>query len=530
LTGVDPSGGIIAIPSASQFSTVSSIPSNQATIAGWTAANGTATSLGTRYRVWAGTDGNLYSTDLRVAAGASAPTTAKLSTFSTASICAPPTVLDDLASPANSALVFRNALTICSAGPTDQFIVVPLSASASAPPGASSLLEPVDVARDATGAIKQVLFIDHSTTPANVAVGSNLSSPPSVVGTLIGNGINVTGNTGDFASLAVVTQADGSQVWLYRDFNTLFAVNLKTLAQPVAVFTAADSDVIQLPVVVDGTSVFVAMTDNTNPAPGITPTAYTCQIVRVDTRSPLNSSSGQLVVQENTVGAGLKLVGVAGANLVYFNDNVSSGTGSVALESVAKTATSVMAPAPLAITLIATAPAPTTFGDASFGSTSAAISVGSGVYYTLSTPSIVIGAISTLRAYFYSGSGAPVAIGTNGSVLLGGASASPVSTASAAAPAYSSALLALQPQGGGLPTASIVSYDASGNAVATLGSLPMLNSDTYTGLTLSEGPLQSGNQALLLVSGQHNGNSAQDLFQITPGTAASLRPVTTNLQ
>ena len=49
-------------------------------------------------------------------------------------------------------------------------------------------------------------------------------------------------------------------------------------------------------------------------------------------------------------------------------------------------------------------------------------------------------------------------------------------------------------------------------------------------MALSEGPLQSGNQALLLVSGQHNGNPAQDLFQIAPGTAASLHPVTTNLQ
>jgi hypothetical protein len=519
LTGSDATGAVVSIPSANLFSTVASIPPNQGTVAQWTAASGTATALGTRYRVWAGTDGNLYDTDLLVVAGASAPTTAVLSTFSTSSICAPPTVLDDLATPAHSALVFRDKQH-CTVAPSDQFIVVPLSASASTAPGTSSLLEPVDVARDATGAIKQVLFIDHAA--GKVAVGSDFSSAPTPVGTLNGSGINVAGNGGDFASLGVITQADGSQVWLYRDLNTLNAVDLKTLAPAVTVYTAADSDTIQLPVVVDGTDVFVAMTDSTNPVGG----PYTCQLVRIDTRAPLSASSGQFVVQENTTGPGLTIVGVAGANLIYFNNNVSGGAGSVILESIAKTATRVLA-SNIPSTLIATAPAPMTFGDSSFGRTSSAITVGSGVYYTLSTPSNV--GLSALQAYFYSGPGSPVPIG-NGSVLLGGVAASPVSTANPAAPAYGSALLALEPLGGGLPATIIASYDASGNAIANLGALPTLNEDTYTGLTLSESPLQAGMPALLVVGGQHNNNFAQDLFKITPGTAGSLHQVTSNLQ
>lgn len=106
-----------------------------------------------------------------------------------------------------------------------------------------------------------------------------------------------------------------------------------------------------------------------------------------------------------------------------------------------------------------------------------------------------------------------------------------MATANPAGPAFASAIIAIEPSGGNLSASTIYNYDGSGNAGAQLGVLPQLNGgDTYSGLTLSEAPLQAGMPALIMASGLHNGNTAQDLIEITPGKANSLHPVTNNLQ
>jgi hypothetical protein len=165
LTGVDPTtAGKIPIPSDYLYS------ADLGTLAQWMATGGTATTVGTRFRVWTGTDGVIYATDLGITSSSTAPTTTAFSTYPASSICpgTTPTMLNDLANPTNSAVVFRDA-AVCSAGPTDKFVTIPLSANAGTPAPTPSLNEPVAVARDATGAITKVLFLIHSTlTPPSV--------------------------------------------------------------------------------------------------------------------------------------------------------------------------------------------------------------------------------------------------------------------------------------------------------------------------------------------------------------------------
>src|ERR1700688_990266 len=134
LIAVNPNGATQAtIPSASLFT------GTQATFAQWSASAGNATGTGIRYRVWAGSDNNLYNTDLLTVSGAATPTTNQLSTFSLTSVCAgaTPTALTDYANPGNSLLVFHNSSAGCG-GLTDQFTVVPLSATAATAPAAAS--------------------------------------------------------------------------------------------------------------------------------------------------------------------------------------------------------------------------------------------------------------------------------------------------------------------------------------------------------------------------------------------------------
>lgn len=522
LTGVDPaSAGIVSIPSSSLYS------AGLATIAEWTAANGSATGAGIRYRVWAGSDGNLYKTDLADSSGSAAPTTAQFSTYATASICAgvAPAVLNDMAMPSNSAIVFRDGSGSNTCGaPTDKFVTLPLSATPTTAPPAPSINEPVAVGRDATGAITKVLFLIH-TTQAAVGYASSFTATPTVLASLSGTGVNLP--TGDFNSLAVVPQSDGSLVWVYRDVNHFYAVNLTTLGTPQLVYSAADTDTLHLPLLAQGSTVFIAMADTTNNvAPSGNPAAYTCQIVAIATAAGATANnSGHLVLQENTAANGLTLLGVLGNNIAYFNDNVvttvtggtASYSGSKDLETIPSNNAGV-APHGIAID---SAVYPVVFDAV------APIMVGGGLYYTLDTPGA--GNTVAFQTYYNNGSGRS-AVGANGSLLLGGVSASPVATVNPAGPAFASAVIALEPLGGNLSASQIASYDGSGNVSAQLGTLLQLTNDTYTGLTLSESPLQSGMPALIVAVGQHNGSAAQDLIEITPGSAGSLHQVTNNLQ
>lgn len=530
LTGVAASGAAtVTIPDSNLYT------GTLATVAEWTASGGSATSAGVRFRLWSGSDGNVYNTDLGVMSGATAPTTTRLSTYASASTCpggASVKVLNDLARPLNSAVVFRQPSSGGCGFTTDTFVAIPLSATASTALPAASSNEPVDVARDATGAIQKVVFLIHgSGNTASLGVASSITATPTVLGTTIGNGLNLPGNQGDFNSLAVVPQADGSYVWVYRDFNKIFAVNISTAAAPVKVYDIADEDTIQTPAAIDGTTVYLAMSDTTNNPSGSVPPQYTCQLVRINTVAPLSASSGSLVLQENTLGTGISLVGVWGSNLVYFNDNVVTTTtsgnttysGAKNLEYVAKSTPGTIGNG----TVIAPATYPNVFD-----ATSPPVIAGNVLYYTIDNPTGGVGGSIGYQTYALT-TGQPTAIGSNGSILLGGVSATPVTTANPGALPYSSAIVALLPQGGNLAGAQIVTYDSSGNAGAVLGTLPTLGQQgsSYLGVALSEGPLQAGMPALLIVSGQkQNGDPGQDLIAITPGTASSLQPVTNTLQ
>ena len=526
----------VAIPKANQFPIVfpTTFPSELATLPQWTVSGSNATAIGTRLRVWAGADNNLYSTDLKVLAGASAPVTNQVSNLSMAStsVCAEPTVLSDYANPGNSALVFGAASFGCGAGPSDQFFIVPLSTGATASPLGPSLNEPVDVARDASGAIVQVLWIMHGVTPPTIGVSASLNTPPtSSLGQLAGTGLNQK-NGGDFTSLAVVTQADGSHVWVYRDTSSIMAVNTNASAAPVVVFTKNDADVLSLPVLVDGTNVYLAWTDNQNQVMGTNPPQYTCQLIRIATAG---TPSGVIALNETTLGSGgtttgelpigLSLVGVSGNDVVYFNNGITSGVGTVLLEAIPKTASGATGPT-FAIDS-ETLPA-------QFNTATPPVTVANGVYYD-----VAAGSGNSTQVYFYnlpatSPSSGRVAVGgANGSVLLGGVLASPAPATQLASPVYASVLIAEPTANSGLSGATIIGFDGNGFNSAVLGTLPILTNDMYTGIALSEAPLQAGMPALVEVSGQQgsgNNHNATDLFVITPGTSGSLKQVTKNLQ
>lgn len=404
LTGVEPvSGSIVNIPDSNLYA------GRVATIAQWTAANGLATSAGTRYRLWTGSDNKLYSTDLADPSGSAAPTTTQFSTYPASSICGggiAPTVLNDLAKPWNSAIVFRDGSGTNTCGaPTDKFVTLPLSATATTAPPSPSINEPVAVGRDATGAITKVLFVIH-TTPAAVGYASSFSATPTVIANLSGGGLNYAG--GDFTSLAVVPQSDGSLVWVYRDVNQFYAVNLKALGTPQLVYPAADNDTLQLPILVQGSTIYLSMADTTNNVSMGASPVYTCQIVAITTAAGATANNaGTLVLQENTAANGLTLVGILGGNIVYLNDNVVAGVGSKDLESIPLNNAGMLTQG----AVIDSAVSPVVF-DAT-----APIVVGNGLYYTLDTPGA--GSTVAFQTYYYNGT-AHTAVGMNGSLLLGG--------------------------------------------------------------------------------------------------------------
>jgi len=497
---------------------------NQAAIAQWTPSGGTATNAGIRYRVFADANNALEVSDLSL--GGTGPTATQLSNVSTTIFCgasatsAPnaPTVLNDFVNPQNSLLVYRTASTCPTTA--DLFTVIPLSAGPTTAPAPASLVEPVDVVRDATGAITDLLVLVHSGTASGsslaIAVGNTLPAQASqltAIATLSGQGASSAG--GDFESLGVVLQPDGSHVWLWRDLGGINAVNLKISGSTVtpssvsSVYSVQDTDVIQAPAILDGTNAYVALIDTNNP---------TNKIIRIDTTAIATPAVN--ILQENTTaGLGIELEGVANANLIYTYTDQSG------LRYVAKT---VLNQATGTSIWSATAGSGQTLDQVN-----APVIVGGSVYFC------VTAAATLPQAYFWSGSGTPAALGTNGSQVLGGVSASPLSTANPSTPVYTAAIVATfssqasaTGSGNAYPGAVINSYDAA-NVATILGTLPSpQNRNLYQSATLSESPLQMGMPALLLLSGYASdpGYSAQDLFQFIPGVANSLNRITTNLQ
>lgn len=499
----------------------------------WTAAAGSATALGTRYNVYAGTDNRFHVNDLLIGSGGTAPTTATLSNLSTTAVCAStPVVINDLANPANSLLVFDgppSGQNSCSGAAGDVFSVVPVSAAATSGPSAVGDVEPVDAVRDATGAITSLLLLVHATPPyVAVATGASTASPTKI-GNLQGGGLNFPGGSRDFQSLAVIP-VSGSAVWLFRDLNNIYGVKLSNPTNVVLAFAGQDEDTVQSAALVDGTVAYVAMVDQTN-----CPSGYpkcTNEIVRIDAGA-LAANEGVVLTTEYTTG--LQLLGVAGGNLYYaFSD------GS-ALKVITKAA-----PANSSGSAVFTASGGTTLDLSSLNiPTPPPVVVSGGVYYTVYSGTA---SGSYLQAWFAAGTTA-TALGGFSQVLGGvvassvssanaGLYANPLSSSSAVPPPYAGALIASMSTANSppdiYPSATISSYGGSGSATATLGTLPKLVTDEYDAIAVSPGVLQSGVPALLRVSGfdtdSRGGFTGYDLIQITPGTAGSLIQVTTNLQ
>ena len=529
LTGVNPNTWTVAtIPTTVAGTNV--WPSNPATVATeatiteWTANAGTATAVGIRYRVWQGSDGHLYNTDLADFSGSTTPTTAQLSTLSLTGVCAntTPLVLNDYAKPANSLLSFRapGGVGLNCAASTDLFNYVPLSATATSPAAAASLNEPVDAVRDASGAITRLLFILHSPSSVSVGYAASTTATPTAISPAL-SGLGATYQNGDFLNLGVIPttgSATGAGVWLFRDFNSLMAVDLAAATPAaVAVYGLADTDTIQgRAVIIDGTMAYV----------GITDAASTVKIVRIDGTAPTAGSGVEVITDAST--GGLQLAGVAGNNLVYFIN------GNSVLKAVTKTMS-------VGVSANATTIYPPTAGNSI---EPVPVIVGGGVYFTVDSQN----GAPVMKAYFYDGTVAlgasnPMAIGPagNNSQVLGGVAASPVATANPGAPAYASALIALLTTGTGplgssdFGGATIAGYGSGGTLVTTYAPVlpvPQNQGDTYDGAVLAEGSLQMGMPALLTITGFNNqtGSAAADLFQFTPGTAASIHQVTNNIQ
>lgn len=493
---------------------------NQAALAQGSAGTGNLTGIGIRYRVYADSNGFLQLTDLAVTSAATAPVTTQLSSSSTATFCpvqaatppSAPAVFNDLANPANSVLVYRTGT--CGT-PTDTFTVVPVSTGPSTALAAASLVEPVDVLRDPTsGAITNYLVVVHSGSVngsgSTLGIATTPSSKPTFVANL--NGTGTSYSSGDFSSMGVVPQADGSSVWLWRDIGNIYAAKITgsgssaTASAAAEVFASQDTDVIQVPAIVEYSTgmAYVALKDTTAP---------TNRIVSINTASL--TTQGNIVLAENTsAGLSIELEAVAGNNLIYTYSDQSG------LRAVAKTASA------------ATSGTPIWSAASGSGQTldpvNAPVVVGSSVYFCVTAANAVP------QAYVYSGTGNASLLGP-GQVLGGAVSAAiPAATspgnlsyAAAIVANFASQATAANPYSG----AVINSYDASGSATA-LGTLPPLQSDLYQGAAVSESPLQIGVPALLEMSGtsNENGNPANDLFQFVPGTAASLKQETSNLK
>lgn len=487
--------------------------SDEASIVEWTAGSSGASSIGTRYRVYADTSGYLQSADLSLAGAV--PTTTQLSSSTTANLCptwtgtpvAPnaPTVLNDFANPANSLLVYRTGTC---GSTTDLFTVVPLSATASTTLAAASLTEPVDAVHSSSGALATLLLLVHGGSSAQVAYAASASATPTVIGTLAGSGLSANG--GDFQSLAVVPQADGSAVWLWRDAGFIEAAKIPAPGGSgtpaiIQVYGAQDSDNIAAPALVDGTNVYVGLTDTSSP---------TNRIVRVDTTAISGGSAASTVLSESVSGGtGIQLVGIAGPNVVYQYSNLQ------ALKVVAKTATGATAG-----TVVWTQGAAGQTLDAIY----APVLVGSAVYFCVTTA-------TTSQAYYYGGSGSPAAIGS-ASQVLGGVAAAPMPIGNSTTPSYGAAIVAVFDSSATAASpytkAAINSYDAA-NAATTLGTLPTPTTSQFQGVTLSSGLAQAGQPTLLVLNGYFlnntTGGPGTDLFQVTPGSAGSLTRITTYL-
>ncbi len=502
-----------------------------AQIGQWTPASGSATAIGARYQVYAASDSRFHLSDLQIVAGAAAPVTTTLSTLATSAVCSSaPSVINDLASPAHSLLVFDTPGPSQSCGGTDDvFTVVPVSASASTAPGTASPIEPVDAVRDATGAIKQLLLLVHDASAPSVAVSTGTSlGNPVTIGPLHGLGLNAGGSR-DFQSLAVIS-VGSSTVWLYRDLGDIYGVNLSSPSNPVLAFQGEDADAVQGPAIIDGTVAYLAMVDQTHCTPSQS-NSCTNQIVRIDAAT-LAAGSGQKLIQELTTG--LQLLGITGSQLIY------EFTDGSALKTIAKSPATY--PATSTPIFTGTGTASINLSGLGTGFTPLPVVVSGGVYYTVYTPS----AAAFLQAWFFDGTtSSPKG---SFSQVLGGVVASTVPTANAGIfanpasnpnavnPPYGGALIANIRAGNTRPDvypgATFVSYDNKGSATATLGSLPRPISDDYDVVAIAPGILQAGSPALLEVSGysQSPGATGNDLFQITPGTANSLIQVTKNLQ
>ena len=282
------------------------------------------------------------------------------------------TVINDLATPSNSVLVFDAPGASGACGNTDDvYPVVSLSATAATGAVSATPTQPVDAVNDASGALTALLLVNHG-SPASVAVSSGTAlASPTTIETLQGHGITNVGG-GDFASLAVIPVGT-SAVWLYRDTTLIKAVNLATPTAPVVVYTAADTDQIKGPALIDGTTAYVAMIDTTNPS-GCSSNC-TNQIISIDVSKIATAGyTGQLMIQE--LSAGLQLLGVAGANLYYaFSD------GS-AIRMIPKTSATTLT----ASTAVFTPSGGSTLSLVSLSVPSPSpVVVGGGVYYTVYT-------------------------------------------------------------------------------------------------------------------------------------------------
>jgi hypothetical protein len=547
---------------------------NQATISQWVAAaaGGGAQQVGVRYRVFAATSstsaaaaGSLGMTDLAMtASGAVLTTTLSSLNFSTftpalcgttsgsvASAPNPPLVIADNANPANSMLVYRAGT--CGAA-TDQFVVVPLTASAATAPtltGLGGKIEPVDAVRNSSGAITALLVIDHNTTPVTLGMvtgGSGAAilaalgagtyttiAPAPTVAPAPANaiaGAGLTSATGDFRTLGVKLQADGTSVWLFNDFSQILGASLNPASpgSPMFAFVAnaLDHDVIQAPAVLDGTTAFVAASD---------PTQSTNQIFSIDTTALTASAvsggsasaAAHVVVQDNaaatttTPAIGIYFIGVTATNLVY---SYSDGSAIKVAPKVAASMLTVVGATDHAVYSSATHGAL----DSSALSTEHVL-VGNVLFFTVQASTTALG----MQAYYLDTSVASPAV-----ALLGGATGAGsqvlgtylAANATAASPVIGGALVlelasgasAVSTGPGVYANASLAAFASSGATAIVLGKLPIPTQSIYNGLTLSEAPLQAGVGALIAVSGadQQSGNPAQDLFAFLPGTAASL--------
>lgn len=491
---------------------------DEATVSQWTVASGIATQLGNRYHVFALTDGHLHVTDLAVGSS-TAPVTSNLSTVLTSAICpSMPTVLNDFANPASSLLVFRvpgiTGAADCGTA-DDLFTVVPLSAGPATAPGTANYNEPVDAVHDSTGAMTAILLIEHPTqydasgnptaqsTVAYATPGA-LATPIVIGGTNGTNGLNGTGlNGSDFQSLAVVPQANGSTVWLYRDVNNIVAVNLSAIGTLYTVFSAQDTDIIQGPAVVSGTTAYVAMSDSTS---------GTNEIVAINTAS-LSNQEGVVVVTETATQ--VQIVGIAGGT-IYYTLSYGAYLHTVPTSGVGLTSgTSVFAGS--ATVLLDTSIAP--------------VVVAGGVYYTVKSSTTS----PYYQAYFYNGTtSSALGTGGSGSQVLGGVLSAALPTTGSTS-SYAGAVLAFLASTDPTslyPGAAISSYDGNGALIASHGSLPILsvNAD-YSSVLLSPGLLQAGMPTLLQVSGTTSaGNPAADLFEFAPGASSALVQTTNTIQ